>query len=335
MKYTKAVNIDCFLHEIGGGYGIEKKCLKDNNGEYILKRSETKEEIINNAKEANILLVESVTKKIDKEIINELDNCWMIGKYTIGVDNIDIDAASKKGIVVCNLPDYCIEEVSDLTVTLILTLVRQIIQMHDTIKRGGWRDKKNINDIHRVNQLQIGLVAFGKIPQLVAKKMVGFDCKIVTYDPFISNDILEEYGVDGVTLDELLTTSDIVSVHTPLNSKTKHMISTPEFNKMKNEAYIVNTSRGSVLDEKALIMALQEKLIAGAALDVTEVEPLPADSPLRYMDNVVITPHAGSSSIESDIDVHYKMAKAMEDIILGKWPRFALNRDIKPRISLK
>ena len=227
---------------------------------------------------------------ITKKVIDAMKKCKLIVRYAIGVDNIDLAAATSKGIYVANVPDYGIDEVSNHAITLLLALSKKIIPLAASVKEGKW-DYTVSKPLYRVSGKTLGLVGFGRIPIMVAKKMSGFGVKILCYDPYVNENVPKEYGVTPVELDILLQNSDYISVHCPLNDQTRHMLSRKQFDKMKSGAIVINTARGGIIDETALIEALQRGRIAAAGLDVTEKEPIPQDSPLLYMDNVIITPH--------------------------------------------
>jgi D-3-phosphoglycerate dehydrogenase len=255
----------------------------------------TPEGIVATAREADALLV--TYAKINADMIGQMKRCRIISRFGIGVDNVDIDAATRQGIVVTKVPDYCIDEVSDHAMALLLSLVRKIPFSSARAHAGRW-EMPAVTPIHRLRGTVLGLVGFGRIPQLVAPKAKAFGLRVVASDPFVPQAVMDQAGVGKVEFAELLKISDYISIHSPLLPETHHLFSTEVFRQMKPGAVIVNTSRGPVVDEAALVKALRENWIAGAALDVYEKEPLPADSPLRdpaLTDRLRLMPHFASA----------------------------------------
>jgi D-3-phosphoglycerate dehydrogenase len=242
---------------------------------------------------------------------------------------VDIDAATAAGIVVTKVPDYCIDEVSDHTMALLLTAVRKIPLSNNQVHGGTWK-MPAVVPIHRLRGSVLGLVGFGRIPQLVAPKAKAFGLRVVAYDPFVPAEVFQRAGVESVGFDELLKISDYVSVHSPLTPETKGLFNAGAFAKMKPTAYLVNTARGPIIDEAALAAALDAKQIAGAALDVMTSEP-PGSSPLFGRDNVIVTPHTSFYSEESLVDLQTKAAEEVVAVLSGKPPRNPVNPDVRQR----
>jgi D-3-phosphoglycerate dehydrogenase len=245
---------------------------------------------------------------ISKTVIDAMQNCKIIVRYAIGVDVIDVAAAHSKGITVSNVPDYCIEEVSDTAVAHILNLFRSISRSNTLLHDRAW-SLSAIQPLKRLRDSTIGLIGFGHIARRTADKLREFAAHILAYDPYIT-DINSYKWVEFVALDTLLSCSDLISIHAPLTNDTKHMIGEREFSLMKDGTYIVNTSRGGLVDEKALIHALNEGKIRGAGLDVLDTpDSAYSDSPLmRYSDRVFVTPHMGWYSEASIIELKKKVA---------------------------
>ena len=331
---VKVVNIDCYS-EVPQGYQYEIDAVKPLGAEFVFTKVQSEEDIVGACRGARVLLVEDSVTPITSRILARLDDVWLIAKYSIGYNDIDVDAATENGIVVTNGGDYCVEEVSDHAIALLMVCGRRICAMDRHVHSGGWRSPELGPPLRRVSALTLGLVAFGRIPHAVARKMSGFNMRILAADPYVSAETAAAQNVELVSLDRLLSESDLVSVHAPLNDDTRHMIGEPQLRMMKPSAYLVNTGRGPVVDEAALVRALREGLIAGAALDVTEVEPLPDDSPLRGMNNVVLTPHYAASSEESVVDMHRVVTECVGAVIRGYWPPFPVNPKVTPRVRLK
>lgn len=210
--------------------------------------------------------------KINAEMIRQMTRCRVISRFGIGVDNVDVVAATEAGIVVTRVPDYCLEEVADHTLALLLSLARKVTAANQHAHGGRW-SLSGLVPMHRLRGRTLGLVGFGQIPQMVAPRAKAFGLRVITYDPYVQQSTLDSAGVDGVTLNELITTSDFISIHTPLTVETRGMFATKVFQRMKSDAFLINTARGPIVDEGALAQALDRGDIAGAALDVLPEEP--------------------------------------------------------------
>jgi D-3-phosphoglycerate dehydrogenase len=239
------------------------------------------------------------------------------------VDNVDIEAATRAGIVVTKVPDYCIDEVSDHAMALLLSLVRKIPFSSARAHAGRW-EMPAVTPIHRLRGTVLGLVGFGRIPQLVAPKAKAFGMRVMAYDPYVPLNVMEQAGVGRLEFVELLKISDYISIHSPLLPETHHLFSTEVFSQMKPGALLVNTSRGPVVDEAALARALDTKQLAGAALDVLEQEP-PVNSPLFGRENVILTPHTSFYSVESLEELQTKAAEEVVRVLCGQPPRNPVN----------
>lgn len=264
---------------------------------------------------------------INENIIANLEKCKIIARYGIGVDNVAMEAAIDKGIYVTNVPDYCIDEVSDHTLALILASLRKIIPYSLSTRAGEW-DVNVGKPISRVQDLILGLVAFGKISREVAHKASAIGFKVLAYDPYLPEKHMRKEGVKPTNFDGLLEKSDVVSIHSPLTEETKHMISKDEFSKMKTSAILINAARGPIVDTKSLSNALEEGEIKGAALDVIEDAPLDSDSPLLERDDVIVTPHAAWYSEDSLIELREKAATNVLQALKGEVPKYLLNEEI-------
>ncbi len=301
-----------------------KAVLSKIGGELRLAPEPTPEGILSVARDADAVL--TTYAKVTGEMIPQMTKCRVISRFGIGVDNVDIPVATSKGIVVTKVPDYCLDEVSDHAMALLLALIRKIPSSNTRTQSGKW-EMKAVVPIHRLRGTVLGLVAFGQIPQLVAPKAQAFGMQVITYDPYVSDEVLKRASVRRVELEELIRTSDYISLHCPLTPETKHLFSTDAFQKMKRSAYLVNTARGPVIDEAALAQALDQKLIAGAALDVMEKEP-PGTSPLFGRDNIIVTPHTSFYSEESLVDLQTKAAEEVVRVLSGQAPRNPVNPEV-------
>jgi len=268
---------------------IEKKVLAQLPGvEVVESRTRDAKEFAKEVRDADAVIAQY--GPVNHEVISAMERCKVIVRYGIAVDTIDLHAAKGHGIRVCNVPFYCLDEVSNHSLALLLALHRKIL-IGDQLLRENRYSLQEIMPIPRLMDLTIGLVGFGHIPRVLSKKIKHLFKRIIVHDPLVRKEELDEHGILGVDLDELFKSSDYVSIHAPSNPKTRHMINAHLLSLMKPTAYLINTSRGALVDEQALIDILRARKIAGAGLDVYETEPLPRDSPLRSLDNVVLTMH--------------------------------------------
>jgi len=295
--------------------------LSKIGAELRLAEKPTPEDILQVARGADALLV--TYAKISADMIRQMARCRIIARFGIGVDNVDIAAATDAGIVVTRVPDYCIDEVSDHTLALLLALVRKIPFANSHAHAGRW-EMSAVVPIHRLRGRVLGLVGFGRIPQLVAPKAKAFGLKVVTHDPYVSQEITTAAGVETVDFAELLNVSDYVSIHTPLVPETAGLFSAEAFRQMKPTAYLINTARGPIVDEVALAQALEAGQLAGAALDVLSQEP-PTASPLLGRSNVILTPHMSFYSVESLVELQNKAAEEVVCVLTGRVPRNPVN----------
>ena len=289
--------------------------------ELRLSPQPTPESIVATAKDADAVLV--TYAKINADMIGQMKKCRIISRFGIGVDNVDLDAATKAGIVVTKVPDYCLDEVSDHAMALLLSLARKIPSSNARTHSGRW-EMPAVVPIHRLRGSVLGLVGFGRIPQLVAPKAQSFGIKVIAYDPYIPPAVMEKARVGRVEFPELVKTSDYISIHSPLLPETRHLFNAEVFKQMKPGALLVNTARGPIVDEGALAAALDAKQIAGAALDVMEQEP-PVNSPLFGRDNVILTPHTSFYSVESLEELQTKAAEEVVRVLSGQPPRNPVN----------
>jgi D-3-phosphoglycerate dehydrogenase len=325
----RAVNTDCNFD-----YSLERTRLEPLGVEYVTSKCSGEDEIIAACSGADAVVLEGTTTPITARVIAALPRCRLIAKYAVGVDNIDVPAATAAGIVVANAADYCTEEVADHAAALILGSARGIVALDRHVRAGRWQGFTRIQPMRRVSHLTLGLVGFGRISRLTAQRMAGFGMQILASDPFLAAG-KSDFGVEIVPLERLLREADFVSVHVPLAPETRGLLGEASFRLMKPTAVVINTSRGPVIDEAALVKALQEKWIAGAALDVFEKEPLPLESPLRAMDQVILTPHQGANSTDALDHVHRTVTESLAAFSQGFWPPFPINPKVAPRMALR
>lgn len=268
------------------------------------------------------LVVRSATK-VTKEIIDLASRLKVIGRAGVGLDNVDLDAATQKGIIVMNTPAGNTISTAEHTMSMILALSRNIPQAHASMKKGEWKRSKFMGV--ELYGKTLGIVGLGRIGSELAKRALSFGMKVLAFDPFLSIETAEGLRVEKVELRDLLERADYITVHTPLTEETKHMISEKELAMMKKGVRIINCARGGIINEQALVEAVKSGKIAGAAIDVFEKEPLSPDSEMIKIDNIVITPHLGASTEEAQVNVAVEVAEIVRDALLGRGIRNAAN----------
>ncbi len=294
------------------------------------------EAIIQVSKDADVLLV--TTAPIGRDVINSLQKCKVICRYGIGTDKIDIEAATKRGIMIVNVPDFCLNEMAEHTMALLLSLARRLSDMNQKMISGEWNAARlsALKGISRVAGQILGLIGFGNIAREVAKRAQAFHMKIIDYHRNVHPEIEKDLGVKPVSLEKLLQESDYVVILIPLSPQTKHIIGERELKMMKKSAVLINMARGLIVDEWALAKALKEKWIAGAGIDVyghldVFKEPRgPIESPFFGLENVILTPHVGAVSVEAFDESHKKGIAEVKGILQGLWPQNCVNPHVKP-----
>jgi D-3-phosphoglycerate dehydrogenase len=304
---------------------IEKKILSEINPELTLETCKTEEDVIAVASDADGIINQYAP--FTRKVIKSLNRCKIIARYGVGVDNIDVEAATEHNIIVANVPDYCVDEVSTHAIALMVDCARGITLLDRKVRDKKW-DFTLAKPLFRTQGKTLGLFGLGRIARMVAQKASGFGLRIIAYDPYVSK---VDIGVKLVELSQLLTDSDFLSIHVPLTDETRHSFSENELRTMKKTSYLVNTSRGPIVDEKALYVALKEKWIAGAALDVMDKEPPDWEAPLLKLDNIIITPHISFYSEESYVELKTKVAESVRAVLKGELPRAMVNPQVTKR----
>ncbi len=287
----------------------------------------TEDEVAAAVGDADAVITQATFQAFPRGVLERLTNCRLIASIGVGCEKLDIQAAADLGILAANVPDASIREVSDHTMALILACTRRIVQLNDVTKAGGW---KAVGDPHitgeiwpamsRLEGQTLGLVAFGRIARAVVPKAKAFGLRVIAFDPHLPGDVFRALGVERVDLERLLSESDIVSIHAPLNAGTEHLIGLEQLRRMKPAAVLVNTGRGAVIDHDALHTALSEGWISMAAVDVAEPEPIPADSPLLKLDNFVITAHSAGISPQAFAELQRRPGMEILRLVRGEWP---------------
>ncbi len=304
---------------------IEKEVLAAVDGEVMLAGDGTPDEIIALAPQADAIL--TCWKDVPAEALDIAPNCQMISRYGIGLDNIPIGRATELGMLVTNVPDFCLEEVSDHVMALLLATARQLFPLARTPERSGWT-RETPRPIPRVKGQTLGLIGFGNIARALVPKALGFGLRVIAYTPRLRPQDAPQ-GVEVTNdLSEMLAASDYVSIHCPLTEETAHLIDDAALAQMKSDALLINTSRGGVIDEEALTRALREGRIGGAALDVTDPEPPSADNPLLTLENVIVTPHAAFYSVAATAELARKAAENVVTVLRGEVPKTVVNAEV-------
>ena len=300
----------------------EEAIVRGAGFELVSRQKSTPEQVLEITRDADAIITQYCN--IDKTVIDQLEHCKIIIKYGIGINNIDADAASAKGIYVCNVPDYGIDEVSNHAIALLFALNKKLPVITDALKGGDW-GYSSIVPLRRLAGSTLGLVGFGRIPQAVARKMSGFGVRTIAYDPYCSAERMAVMGVEKVEIDTLIRESDNISIHCPYTPDTHHMFNAAAFASMKDSAFLINTARGPIIDEQALLEALKAGAIAGAGLDVFESEPITPEHPLLQLPNVIATPHCAWYSEEAIRVLQRSVAEEVVRVLQGNPPLHPCN----------
>jgi len=293
--------------------------------------SRHEDELIDNLRDADVVLVNMAP--ITRRVMENLPRCRAVVRYGVGVDNVDLEAASEHGIVVAHVVGFCTEEVSNHALLLLLACAKRLLPLDRDVREGYWL-RGPVLELPPIFGQTLGIVGLGNIGRVLADKAQALGLRVVACDPYGDPKVAEQCNVRLCSLEELLQQSDYVSVNAPLTAETHHLIGAEELALMKATAVLINTARGALVDEEALVEALGSDRIAAAGLDVFEEEPLPSDSPLCGLDNVVLTPHSAGFSEASVMKVRVEVGKAAADVLAGRWPKQVANPGVRPRVEL-
>ena len=314
--------------------------LEQADAELLALEGETEQDIIQAARHCDALLV--ISAKVPASVIEALSRCRVLSRLGAGTDRIDVRSATERGIVVANVPDFCVNEQAEHAMALLLGWVRQLPFMLDAMKQGNWNARHHPL-VHRLAGRTVGLVGFGASAQGVAQRCSAFGVQLLAWarHPEKVRDKAQSLGVELVSLNDLLTRADFVSIHLPLNDETRGVIGHAQLARMKPTAVLINTARGAIVDEAALIAVLREHRIGGAALDVFDTLDVfsartsqPPTHPLLELDNVLLTPHCAGSSVESTADSKIRGARNAALVLQGRWPAHLVNPGVIPRFPL-
>ncbi|MEN6480359.1 MAG: C-terminal binding protein, partial [Anaerolineales bacterium] len=270
------------------------------------------------------VVVQTARPLLTRRSLAQLTRCRCVVRAGAGYDSVDVTAATERGILVCNTPTYCTDEVADHAIALLLACLRHVPRLDRGLRRGD-HTMTIIDHTRRLAGSTLGIIGLGRIGSRVVQRLRGWDLRVLAYDPYLTDDQVRDAGAERVSLPELLRTSDMISIHCPLTEETRHMIGRRELALLKPTAILVNDARGAVIDEQALAEALREERLWAAGLDVFETEPLPTDSPLLALENVIVTPHAAAYSPQSRADLYALVCEIASDVCQGRVPRFVVN----------
>ena len=301
---------------------IEAQVVAEAGAQLIEARSGEEEELLELVRDADAIL--TCFAQVPASVIRAGAKLQVIGRYGIGVDNIDVGVATELGIPVTNVPAYCLDEVAEHAMALLLACARNICRYTRAVRAGEWSLSAGA-PMYRVSGRTLGILGFGKIGQTLAAKAVAFGLQVIAHDPFVSQDVAGGLGVELVDLDAILTRADFLSIHLPLSAETRGLVDAGRLRQMKSTSVVINTARGPIIDQDALTRALEDGWIAGAGLDVFEEERLPAGHPLLSLPNVVTTPHVAFYSEESLIDLRTLAARNVAMVLAGRRPAWIVN----------
>lgn len=316
-KYTV-----CVSDARHAGYDIEAEILKTIDAELKICKCETPEQIAAECADADAILLDLAP--MTKEAIAGLKNCKIINRYGVGYDNVDVEACTEKGIQVTNVPDYCAEDVSDHALALLMACLRDVSRRDRMIRQGQWNLQR---DGFRLAGKTLGVLGFGRIARALVKKCSGFGfAHILVYDPYVSAEACQAAGAEKAELKDVMSQADFLSLHMPVTPETKGMINAESLGWMKPTAILVNTGRGPLVDDEAMIAALKEHKILAAGLDTHNIEPLPAGSPYLTLDNVILTDHTAYSTVEAVKELKTKAAENIVRALTGEAPKYPVNK---------
>lgn len=322
------------------GFPHNPELYQKFNATLIRRDCSTEKELVKAAENADAILTGMTN--IPRSAMEKMKKCRVISSIGIGYEGIDLEAATGFGIAVTNVPDYCLEEVSDHAMALILACARKIVRLDRAVREGKWDSSEKLEirtkiwpPIFRLRGETLGLIGLGRIARTLVPKARGFGFNIIAYDPYIPEKVAREMQVSPISLEELLKQSDFISLHIPLTEDTKNLLGMKQFRIMKQTAYLINTSRGGLIREEELYQALKEGLLSGAALDVTEPEPPHPDNPLMTLDNVILTAHSAHFSNQSASELRKKAEENVFAVLAGDFPASLLNPAVKEKFRAR
>ena len=311
-------------------YDVERRMIEAAGGELIVENCKSEDEVLAKAGDAEIFWV-SWEPYMSRRVMQALPNCRLVVRWGVGYDKIPTRDATELGVAVGNAPAYGTDDVAEHAIALLLSAARRIPWLHAGMVGGGW---PVISDgvVHRITGRTLGVIGVGRIGSAAARRGIGLGMRVIGHDKYRPDHELQAMGVEPMGIEQVLEQSDYVTLHVPLNDETRGLITRDRLGKLRPEAILVNTSRGPVVDEPALIELLQKRGITAAALDVFAYEPLAADSPLRGLDNVILSPHVAGYSIEAMADLRVDMGNTAAEWIRNGWSARVVNPEVRPRL---
>jgi len=313
-------------------YSHEKQIVENGGGRLCFAHCETENDIIKQCPDAHALLLRQTP--VGNKAFRGLKNLMVVSRYGVGYDNVDIAAAIRTGVLVTIIPDYCIQEVADHAAALLLSAIRRIALKDRLVRQGEW-DMGFRYPLFRTRGKILGLVGYGKTAREVRKRLSGFPFRFVACDPCVEEAVFKSDDTMKLSFNTLVLVSDFISIHVPLNAQTYHLFNLNIFRKMRRNAILVNTSRGPIVDSRALYTALKERYIGGAALDVYEEEPFDSSSPLADLDSVILSDHAAWYSVESQAELQRRTALEAMRVLNGELPEHPVNPEVLSKRIIK
>ena len=310
---------------------VERRVLQAGLGEVELLglACRTPEEVVAAARDADGLLQQYC--RLDAEALARLPRCRVVSRYGVGLDAVDLEAATRLGIVVTHVPDYCVDEVSDHALALLLACARGVVRLDRAVRAGRWA-YRGAGPLERLRGRTLGLVGFGRIPRALTPKALALGLRVLAFDPLVAPELVRAAGAEpAARLEEVAERSDFVSLHAPLTAATRGLVGEAFLRRMRPHAVLINTARGGLVDEAALVRALREGWIAAAALDVLASEPPAPDHPLLALPQVVLTPHAAWYSETSEVELRTKAAANVVAVLRGERPPYLANPEVWDR----
>lgn len=310
--------------------------------EFVKANCFTEEQIVAGAADADAVIGSATFQPFSRNVIEKLERCRFIMSLGIGFECLDVDAATEHGVLAANVPDYCLDEMSDHVMALLLAGTRKIAKLDRFVRSGGWRPERASEirntiwpTMSRLRDQTLGIVGLGRIGRMLGPKAKGFGMHVVAYDPYVDAETMASVGVEKLELDDLLARADAVSLHCALTPETQHLLGREQLRKMKPSAYLVNAARGGLVDQSALCDAIAAGEIAGAALDVVDPEPIDPDDPLLGLDTVIVTPHSAHASVPAFTTLGLRPGEEVIRVFSGQWPVGLINHAAKDAYSRK
>lgn len=333
MSDTKIVVTDYIEDDLD--WEVEEMAKRGIDFEYYQLKFAPEEELVEKIRDADVVIVNMAP--MPESVISQLENCKLIIRHGIGYDNVDVDACTKYGIRLANIPDYCAQEVAEQAVSLILCCARRLFEsrriLEESSAEGKW-DFSTLGDIHRMSDQTLGIIGAGRIGARVYRMTENLFRRRMVCDPYMGDRRLAAMGLDDrYSLEDVLSEADYVTIHTPLNEETRYLIDEPQLKLMKKTAFLINTARGAIVNTEALIKALKEGWIAGAGIDVYEKEPPPADLELFNIPTATLSAHLGWNSVEAGWDIRHKIMGDVDRYLNGEPPRFTVNEEVEEKLD--